>query len=208
MKVICKNFKRYFSSAILVVLIATLTISYALLTDFYNDSLKASKSENKIRTENVFVIDAGHGGIDGGAVGESGILEKDINLLISKNVLDLLSISNIKARSTRNDDKLLYDENDNRSKKAQDVRNRVEFANQFTNPIFISIHQNKFPISKYSGLQVYYSKNNEQSKLLAELIQSTVKKHLQNDNNREIKESCSSIYVLKALPIIIILKMF
>ena len=146
------------------------------------------------------IIDAGHGGEDGGAVGTTlGTLEKDINLSLSYKLCELFALTDIKAVMTRRDDRLLYNDGQEHRKKYHDVRNRVKFAQDYESPVFISIHQNKFPVSKYKGLQVYYSGNNDESKILAEKIQSYVVTNIQKDNNRKIKESGGSIYLMNAL---------
>lgn len=143
------------------------------------------------------VIDAGHGGIDGGAqVG--GVFEKDLNLSLSKKIYDCLSLYNVECIMTRDSDVLLADESSSH-KKQSDLLNRVKAVNGFINPIFISVHMNKFPESKYSGLQVFYSMNNTDSKMLAEMIQTNVVSTLQGFNNRKIKSAGSSIFVLDRL---------
>ena len=160
------------------------------------DNVAAS---SKLSENIAVVIDAGHGGEDGGAVGVSGTLEKDINLNIAKMIYDLFAITDIDAVMTRTDDYLLYEESQSSRKKYFDVRNRVELANKFSSPVFLSIHQNKFPIAKYKGLQVYFSGNNSDSKIVAECIQNKTKIYLQKDNNRMIKQGGRNIFVLQNL---------
>ncbi|MBR6681536.1 MAG: N-acetylmuramoyl-L-alanine amidase, partial [Clostridia bacterium] len=80
--------------------------------------------------------------------------------------------------------------------KMQDLKNRLDISKQHENSIFISIHMNKFSEEKYSGLQVFYSQNSDESAVLASKIQSKVKEHLQNDNDRETKKANSNIYLL------------
>lgn len=143
------------------------------------------------------VIDAGHGGIDGGAE-VSGFFEKDLNLCVAKNVSDFLSLYNVNCVMTRTEDVLLAD-SDAKKKKQSDLLNRVKFVRDFESPVFVSIHMNKFPIEKYNGLQVFYSVNNSDSEVLAQEIQNNVVELLQNDNNRKIKEAGSAIYVLDRL---------
>ncbi len=144
------------------------------------------------------IIDAGHGGEDGGAVSKSGLLEKDINLEISSNIYDMLRLNGINVIMTRTEDKMLYDRYENYSghKKAFDLRARLDIAKETENPIFVSIHINSFPQEKYSGLQVYYSKNTESSKELADIIQSNVKSLIQKENERQTKPATSNIYLL------------
>ena len=146
---------------------------------------KSVMTENK--TEPIIVIDAGHGGEDGGAVSESGVLEKDINLSIAYKVVQ-----------TRTDDVSLDNGEDSvHSRKVADLKKRLEIFNSDKNNIVISIHQNKFSQSKYYGTQIFYSPNNSQSQNLAECIRNSVKKCLQPDNERQCKKADGSIYLLK-----------
>lgn len=135
----------------------------------------------------IIIIDAGHGGEDGGAVSDSGTLEKNINLDIANKIEYLFKLSNLDVKMTRKDDKMLYLSGQESRKKYNDINNRIKFANSFDNAILISVHQNKFPIKKYSGFQVYCSKNNPESKILGEFMQNTVIENLQPENTRKIK---------------------
>ena len=144
------------------------------------------------------IIDAGHGGEDGGAVGVDGIFEKNINLAIALELEEMLRATGIKTRLTRDTDTLLYDRNSDYQghKKAQDAAARLAIAEEYENAVFISIHMNSFPQAKYKGLQVYYSPNSPSSALLAKKIQDTVITNLQPDNTRQIKQSDKNIYLL------------
>lgn len=144
------------------------------------------------------VVDAGHGGADGGAVSSSGILEKDINLQIALRISAIYKTLGIPCVLTRDEDVMLNGDN-TENKKLYDLRARVNVANNTKNCIFLSIHQNKFPQAQYKGLQVYYSKNNDASQSIAQNIQSGVQKYVQPDNNRQTKKATSSIYVLDNL---------
>ena len=145
------------------------------------------------------IVDEGHGGEDGGAVGVTGTLEKDINLNISKYIKAYFDLTDINCVLTRNDDTLLYNENQANKKKYYDIRNRYSFCTNIDNPVFVSIHQNKFPVEKYFGLQVYYSPNNEQSKIVADNIQNTCVEYIQKNNSRKIKQAQSNIFLLDNL---------
>ena len=153
-------------------------------------------SKEQINTSITVIIDAGHGGADGGAVGVTGVLEKDINLAISKQLESMFRLCGINTVMTRNDDRLLYKEGQESRKKFYDLKNRTDLVNSYENAILISIHQNKFPIEKYSGLQVYYSQNEKDSEKIAGLIQSKTAQHLQPENKREIKKAGRNIYIL------------
>lgn len=148
------------------------------------------------------IIDAGHGGEDGGAVGVNGTLEKDVNLDISKTLADMLKLFGYDVIMTRTEDILLYDRNADYKghKKSLDLRARLEIAKKHPDAPFVSIHMNSFGSPKYSGLQVYYSKNAGGSRDLAECIQSGVRNALQADNDRKIKPAGSSIYLLDRAP--------
>ncbi len=147
----------------------------------------------------LIVIDAGHGGEDGGcSVGE--VLEKDLNLMVSENIYDICRFMGVPAKMTRSEDRLLYDMYGDLSdytgkKKTYDLKNRVRFASE-NGGVYLGIHMNKFPQSQYSGLQTYYSPNNEESRAYAEKIQEYVRAYIQNTNTREIKKADSSIYIL------------
>ena len=94
---------------------------------------------------------------------------------------------------------LLGDENSSH-KKLDDLRARVELAKEYENAIFISVHMNKFPVPKYSGLCVYFSKKTAGSPALAEEVRMTVAASLQKENGRQIKGAGSEIYVLYNAP--------
>lgn len=147
------------------------------------------------------IIDAGHGGEDGGAVSDSGICEKDLNLDIAKKLQDLLMLSDVNIVMTRQSDILLYSDGQQGRKKFYDITNRINIASSYDSAILISIHQNKFPIRKYSGFQVYYSKNNANSKKLATIVKDNVKNHLQPQNKREIKAADENIRLLDSIQV-------
>ncbi len=149
----------------------------------------------------ILIIDAGHGGEDGGAVGINGVYEKDINLFIAKTLDEMLRANGIQTVMTRTEDILLYDRNSDfhGQKKVQDLATRRKIAEQYDNAIFISIHMNSFPQSQYSGLQVYFSENDEGSAQLAKKIQDNIQSTLSPDNTRKIKPSDGNIYLLDRL---------
>lgn len=146
----------------------------------------------------VIIIDAGHGGEDGGASSSQGILEKDINLSISMKVKSLLELLGFQTVTVRDDDSLIYDSSCKtmREKKVSDIHKRLDIMNSYPGCIFLSIHQNHFSQSKYTGAQVFYSKNTPESALLAECIQNSFAQNLQKENTRKIKPSGTEIYLL------------
>jgi N-acetylmuramoyl-L-alanine amidase len=147
------------------------------------------------------VIDAGHGGEDGGASSASGALEKDLNLAVSFYLCDLLTANGISTVLTRTEDVLLYDRSEDYigRKKILDLRARQKIAESFENCIFVSIHMNAYPLPQYGGLQVWYSPNDPNSLTLAESVRAAVRHSLQPDNGRTVKRATSSIYLLHNL---------
>ena len=151
----------------------------------------------------IVIIDAGHGGEDGGTIGVNGIYEKELNLKIAKKLETILKSSGVKVVMTRSTDTLLYDRNENYDgrKKALDMAKRLEISSSYENAIFVSIHMNSFPIAKYNGLQVYYSPNDPLSKEFADRIQSLTKDALMQENTRKTKASDGKIFLLDRMNI-------
>ncbi len=196
-----KNNKLNKLPGILVTIISLTVFSLAFIfltmfTQKNNISFNTS-TINNLPDYPVIIIDPGHGGQDGGAVGSSGIMEKNINLKISRFIYDFCRISGIDCVLTRTDDSMLTPEySGSSSKKRSDLIARTEIASKFENAVFISIHQNKFESGRYKGLQVFYSKNNSLSTVLAKIIQEYNRDMLDSSNKREIKAAGSEIYVL------------
>lgn len=146
----------------------------------------------------IIVIDPGHGGIDPGTSSKSGVAEDKINLQISLKLCKLIEQSGGRAIMTRSDDKGLYTEGSGkvRDKKNEDLKKRNEIINTSGAHLFVSIHLNSFPQSKYYGAQTFYQKGSEESKRLAELIQEELKDNIENKNHR-VAKSIDTIYLLK-----------
>lgn len=144
------------------------------------------------------ILDAGHGGEDGGAVGADGTQEKDLNLALTLALGERLSELGYTVIYTRTDDRLLYTEEENIKgiRKISDLKNRCKIAAEHKDALFVSIHMNTFGQSKYSGLQVYYSPVVEGSEKLARCIQSEVCEEVQTENHRKIMKG-KDIYILE-----------
>lgn len=141
------------------------------------------------------IVDAGHGGGDGGAVSDSGLLEKELNLELSLTLRDMLCAAGYDVIMTRSDDSMLTWE-DAPSAKSGDLRARTEIASANPDALFVSIHMNKFPSASVHGVQLYYSPNHPASKSIASAIRDGVRAQLQPWNERPLKEAGSNIYVL------------
>ena len=161
-------------------------------------NIKVSVSSGNVKSMPTIVIDAGHGGEDGGAVSDSGVLEKDINLSIANDTSALFYLLGFDVTQTRKTDIALDNGEDTiRKRKVSDMKKRLEIFNSSEENTIISIHQNKFSESKYHGTQIFYSPNNSKSKQHADSIKFSVKGLLQPDNERECKKADSGIYLLK-----------
>ena len=145
--------------------------------------LKVNAEENN----KVIVIDPGHGGIDGGAKSENGVIEKDINLSISLKTKAALESKGYKVIMTRSEDVGLYTDGKKvREKKIEDLGNRVKIKKENKCDAFISIHQNMFPQKNCKGAQVW-SANNEPSQKLGKIIQQKFKEEVDQNNKRKAK---------------------
>ncbi len=161
-----------------------------LFTDMHVSSMQS--------TGYTIILDAGHGGEDGGAVSGDGAMEKDINLEITQKLRPLLEASGIQVVTIRDSDIDVANKELEtvRERKVSDLHNRLQLAEEIENGILVSIHQNHFSESQYYGTQIFYSPNDPQSQSLAECIRSTVVQMLQPENKRECKAAGSSIYLL------------
>lgn len=152
---------------------------------------------NSFNTKDITIIlDAGHGGEDGGAVA-NGIVEKDINLSITGKLKDLFKTAGFNVITTRDSDTAFKAVGSSlRERKISDMKNRLALFNNNERNIVISIHQNKFTQEEFKGSQIFYSPNNEESKNLSEAIKNNIIKLIQPDNNRNTKEATRDIYLL------------
>ncbi len=141
------------------------------------------------------VIDAGHGGADGGAVAADGTEEKEINLQIARHLRDVLAVMGYRVGMTRTEDVMIATDGDSlRERKISDMRNRLAMIEQAD--ATISIHQNKFSQTQYHGAQVFYSVNHADSHALAESVRERIVELVQPDNKRELKTGDSSVFLL------------
>lgn len=147
------------------------------------------------------VLDAGHGGEDGGASSSEGLLEKDLNLDLALAMREILLANGINVILTRETDTLLYDRNVDFQgrKKMLDMAARLKITNDTPDAIFVSLHMNTYPHPSCQGVQVWYSENNDSSFEIAKTIHSTTQTLLQPENDRPVKRSGSSIYLLHKL---------
>ena len=194
-----RGFIRVVSFLVSVLIIASAFVyaAYSLVPEVSRVDAAANAD-----AERVIVIDAGHGGEDSGAVGVNGALEKDLNLAIAMLLGEQLTERGYTVVYTRTEDKMLYSEDENIKgmRKLSDLKNRCKIAGEYPDALLVSIHMNSYGSAKYSGLQVYYTKNNEKSNSLAMKIQGAVREKLQPDNNRAVKGG-EGLYLLEKSPV-------
>ena len=170
----------------------------AALFSRFDSFLMASIESVDAAPKPLIILDAGHGGEDGGASGSNGVLEKDLNLALTSSLASLLRLAGYEVLESRTEDKLLYDEGTKKGhKKQSDLQNRLALTQQNPDSIFISIHMNTFPTADCRGVQVWYSQGNDASQDWARTVQGTVRTLLQPENNRKPKAATSGIYILR-----------
>ena len=145
----------------------------------------------------VIVLDAGHGGIDGGCSTAEGVPEKGINLAIMLDLRDLLEMSGFEVHVTRDSDRSIHDKGIEgiANQKSSDMDNRLAILNAPEHAVCLSIHQNQFTDPKYSGAQMFYSDTNDRSESLAESLQTAFREQLQPENSREIKRCGKELFL-------------
>lgn len=175
----------------LYIMVISISIGVAHLG---SEAVTAFQQNRPIDREVCIIIDAGHGGEDGGAPSSSGIPESQINLEISFRLNDLLHLLGYKTHMIRTTDTAIYTEGKTLSeKKVSDLKNRVGIVNQTKNALLVSIHQNTFPDGRYSGAQVFY---NADGKQLAEQVQESLIHSLNPGSKRHAKHS-KGIYLME-----------
>ena len=184
-------------SAIILAFVILLATSISVVTNVLGSELFIEAAD-AIPYEKIIILDAGHGGEDSGTVGKNGRLEKDLNMEIALEMGAIFEEKGYIVVYTRTDDRLLYKESENIKglRKISDLKNRCKVAERYPESVFISIHMNSFGDERYSGLQVYYQAEKEESRLLADTIQQRVISEVQPENNRKVKAG-KDMYLLE-----------
>ncbi len=189
--------KKYLFRIVSAVLFFSVISAFSILPIRLNSTVSAVFNGSN-KTPPTIILDAGHGGEDGGAEASDGTLEKDINLSIVLKLKDMLLQSGFEVTAVREEDISVGNQKLStvRERKASDLKTRLEIFNNNENNVVLSIHQNKFEEPQYCGAQIFYSANNPQSSVLAESIRNSITSLLQPENNRECKKADENIYVL------------
>ncbi len=187
------NKKRISSIAILYIVILCTVLTLTAI----GSKVVTVISENALpQRQHCVIVDAGHGGVDGGATSCTGVLESSINLEIALRLNDLLRLLGINTQMIRTTDISVYTEGQSiAAKKVSDLKERVRIINDTENAILISIHQNHFSDSRYNGAQVFYP-NTPGSEKLAKNLQSLMIRSLNKGSRRQVKKS-DGIYLMQ-----------
>lgn len=181
-------------SRIAFVSATTAILTLLLLSAYFTNKAVNVYSENEqLNNRTCVIIDAGHGGVDGGAISCTGVFESQINLEIALRLDDLMHLLGIHTYMIRTEDISIYTKGESiAAKKVSDLKQRVKIVNETPNAILISIHQNYFEDSRYSGAQVFY--NNDAT--LAKQIQSALVTTLNPGSRRKAKKA-DGVYLMQ-----------
>lgn len=160
-----------------------------------SNAVTAFHQQRPVQREFQIVIDAGHGGIDGGATSCTGVLESHMNLQIAIRLESFLHLLGYKTIMVRRTDESVYTQgNTIAAQKVSDLQERVRLVNETENCILVSLHQNTFSDRRYCGAQVFYAPT-EKSSTLAQMLQDNLVNHLNPGSKRKSK-SAKGVYLM------------
>lgn len=182
---------------IYVWLVYAAVLSAMLMISLWSDhTVTVMSQQAPIPSRVCIMIDPGHGAPDGGAVSCTGIHESVINLEIARRLEDLLQLLGYDTKMLRTGNDSVYTEGDTiGQKKISDLKERVRMVNEQDHGILLSIHQNHYSDSRYSGAQMFYAKT-PGSQDLAKTLQQSFVTHLNPGSNRQAKKS-QGIYLME-----------
>lgn len=170
--------------------------SFLIIALAGNRAITVLSEQSPVTDQKTVIIDAGHGGVDGGATSCTGVLESQINLQIALRLDDLLHLLGIKTAMIRTTDISIYTHGTSiAEKKVSDLKERVRIVNNTENRILISIHQNYFSDSRYHGAQVFYAPTNG-SKELADHMQQVFIQSINPTSHRQVKKA-DGVYLMQ-----------
>lgn len=185
---------KFIKSNIIMIAGTICILSILLLSAFVtNKAMDTYIESEQLKGRVCVVIDAGHGGVDGGAVSCTGAEESHINLEIALRLNDLMHLLGINTYMIRTEDISIYTTGSSiAAKKVSDLKERVKIVNQTENAILISIHQNYFEDARYSGAQVFYNSD----PTLATQLQTALIKTLNIGSKRKVKRA-DGVYLMQ-----------
>lgn len=183
--------------------IAVQIITYGLVIGLFaaaaywgSEAVSALAQKIPLERHHTIVIDAGHGGIDGGATSCTGKLESMFNLEIALKLNDLLHLLGYDTVMIRTTDRSVYTQGETiAAQKASDLKERVRIVKETENAVLVSIHQNTFSDSRYSGAQVFYGPEGE-SQALAGALQTAFCGSINSGSNRKCKKA-DGVYLMQ-----------
>lgn len=159
-------------------------------------AISAFYESDYVPARRCIVVDAGHGGVDGGTTSCTGVTESNINLEIAMRLNDILHLVGIETKMIRTTDCSVYTSGETiAAKKVSDLKERVRIVESTENSLLVSIHQNYFAQSIYSGAQVFYG-TNEDSLLLAKALQADLITYLNPGSKRAAKKA-TGVYLME-----------
>ena len=187
--------KSLFQKAAAVFLVTLAAFSFLVMV---GEPVGEAPASGRFSTFRTVVIDPGHGGADGGAVGYSGSVEKGLNLDISLKLRDLLRCSGFRVVMIREDDRSIHEEGVEgiAAQKRSDLHRRLAIYNEDPTALVVSVHMNRYGDPACNGAQIFYSPNLPASKELAGNLQSAFVRRLQPENRREIKPAEERLFLL------------
>lgn len=146
----------------------------------------------------MLILDAGHGGEDGGASSASGSRESDINLAVVLKTEALMGFLGAPTELTRSEDVSIHSTGAStlHEKKVSDLKNRVAIVRGIPDAMLISVHQNHFTDSRYKGAQVFYGEG-DVGRQWGEYAQEVLRQTLNPDNGREAKPMPNGLYLFE-----------
>lgn len=161
-----------------------------------SNTVTTIQQQKAVKRNHTIVIDAGHGGIDGGATSCTGVLESHMNLQIALRLEDMFHLLGYDTVMIRKTDESIYTEgNTIASQKVSDLKQRVRIANETQGAILISLHQNTYSDSRYRGAQVFYA-NDPMSKQMAQMVQQNLIS-VMNPGSRRKSKSAKGVYLME-----------
>lgn len=166
------------------------------IAHFGSETVTTIHQQLPVERSHCVVIDAGHGGIDGGATSCTGVLESHMNLEIALRLEDLFHLLGYDTVMIRRTDESVYTQgNTIAAQKVSDLKERVRIVNETQGAILISIHQNTYSDSRYHGAQVFYA-NDDQSKIIAQSLQQNLVAYLNQGSQRKSKQA-QGVYLME-----------
>ena len=180
-----------------VILFYMLIVSIFLTATYWGSAATSAVAQMiPVERSHTVILDAGHGGVDGGATSCSGKLESAFNLEIALRLNDLMNLLGIHTKMIRTGDISVYTQGETiAAKKVSDLKERVRIVNETENALLVSIHQNTFPDSRYGGAQVFYGAKGVWQQLAQQLLDAFCRT-VNPGSNRRIKKA-DGVYLME-----------